>query len=212
MKVIIMNKNKFEWSKEVVQAGSDIAGLAAGAGVPGIGLVGKFVQNFYEKQLQKRFEKFISDADIDQDLLDRISKDESYSNCFYAILEAVRQTHSKIGLVTLALIYRNHWNDEQYLIAAIQAFSQVSDATLNAFISLYEEISDDEGYLILRVKTDKGDSFHEYYNEAVELIRRNFFVLTTGTGMHANGPVQGMKWYHTESYYTYCMSAKHLAG
>ncbi|MBA0219755.1 hypothetical protein H4F33_17685 [Pectobacterium brasiliense] len=207
-----MKKDKFEWGKEIVQTGSDVAALANDVGIPGIGLVAKFVQHFYDKQLQKRFEKFISDADINKDLLDKIAEDETYSNCFYAILEAVRQTHSKIGLVALALIYRNHWNDEQYLIAAVQAFSQISDATINSFISLYEEISDDEGYLILRVSNEEGNSFHEYYNEAVELIRRNFFVLSTGSGMHANGPVQGMKWFHTESYYTQCKLAKNLIG
>ncbi len=45
-------------------------------------------------------------------------------------------------------------------------------------------------------------------NEGVELIGRNFFVLSTGASMVANGPVQGMKWDHTDSYYNYCKEAK----
>jgi hypothetical protein len=32
--------------------------------------------------------------------------------------------------------------------------------------------------------------------------------MSTGSGMHANGPVQGMKWEHTDSYYSYCKEAK----
>ncbi|MCW2473251.1 hypothetical protein [Candidatus Symbiopectobacterium sp. NZEC151] len=203
------NKN-IEWGKEIVQVGSDVAGLAKDVGIPGVGLVARFIQHFYDTQLQKRFEKFISDAEIDEELLSKISKSETYSNCFYGILETVRQTHSRIGLIALALIYKERWNDETYLIAAMQAFSQVSDATIDAFISLYESIPEDDNHLILKIQNGDEGHFHNFYNEAVELIRRNFFVMSSGASMYANGPVQGMKWDHTDSYYAYCKSAKIL--
>ena len=141
-------------------------------------------------------------------MIDRISADENYSNYLYATLETVRQTHSKIGLVVLALIYKDHWNNEAYLITAMRAFSQVSDRTLDAFISLYEAIPTDQNYIILKTQKEDETHFHDLYNEAVELIGRNFFVISTGADMKANGPIQGMKWDHTDSYYDYCRAAK----
>ena len=197
-----MEDKRMEWGKEIIQVGSDVAGI------PGIGLLSKFAQHFYDKHLQKRFEKFISDAEIDEEMIKNILEDERYSNSFYATLEAVRQTHSKIGVVALALIYKDHWNDEPYLISAMQAFSQISDRTIDAFISLYESIQKDRDYLVLGIQKDEGGEFHELYNEAVELIGRNFFVTSVGARMNANGPVQGMKWEHTDSYYDYCRAAK----
>jgi hypothetical protein len=207
-----VNNKSIDRGMDVIQAGSDLSQLAQETGVPGVGLLGRFAQHFYQRHLQKRFEKFASDAAVDESMIEKIVSDENYSNFFYATLETVRQTHSKIGLVALALIYKDHWNDENYLMAATRAFSQVSDKTLNAFISLYDSIPDDSGTLELRVKAN-GDNyvFHDLYNEAVELIARNFFVLSTGATMHANGPVQAMKWGHTDSYYQYCVKAKSLA-
>lgn len=199
-----MQDKKIEWGKEIAQASTDLAD----AGIPGVGLLARFAQHFYDKHLQKRFAKFISDAEVDEEMIAKISEDETFSNCFYAALEAVRQTHSKAGVVALALIYKDHWNDVPYLIAAMRAFSQISDATIDAFISLYESIPDDKNYLVLGIPKDDGGHFHELYNEAVELIGRNFFVTSTGTGMHANGPMQGMKWDHTDSYYGYCKAAR----
>jgi hypothetical protein len=205
-----MSGKKFEWGREVVQAGSDIAEMAQEAGIPGIGLVARFAQSFYERQLQKRFGKFVTEAEVDQSLIEKILTDETHSNCFYAVLETVRQTHSKIGLSALALIYRDHWNDESYLIGAMQSFSQISDKVIEAYIDLYEAIPVDQDYLVLKVQKDGEGHFHDLYNEAVELIRRNFFIMSTGAGMHANGPVQGMKWTHSDTYYNYCKAAKAL--
>lgn len=203
-----MSGKKFEWGKEVVQTGSDIAELARDVGIPGIGLIARFAEHFYDRHLQNRFRKFVSEAEVDQDLIDKILTDEAHSNCFYAVLETVRQTHSKIGLNALALIYRDHWNDEGYLIGAMQSFSQISDKVIDAFLALYEAIPSEKNYLVLKIQKDDEGHFHDLYNEAVELIRRNFFVMSTGAGMHANGPVQGMKWEHTDSYYSYCKAAK----
>ena len=203
-----MHDKRIEWGKEIVQAGSDVTDLAKDAGVPGIGLLAKFAQRFYDRHLQKRFAKFLSDAEVNEKMIDQISADENYSNYFYAALETVRQTHSKVGVIALALIYKDHWNDEAYLITAMRAFSQVSDKTIDAFISLYESIAPDRNHLFLKTQKDGGNQFHELYNEAIELISRNFFVMSTGAGMHANGPIQGMKWDHTDSYYRYCQAAK----
>ena len=172
-----MRNKSIEWGKEIAQTGSDVAELAKDVGIPGIGLLAKFAQRFYDKHLQKRFAKFLSDAELDQEMIDKISADEDYSNYFYAALETVRQTHSKIGVAALALIYKDHWNDESYLIGAMRAFSQVSDRTLDAFVSLYESIPPDKNFLILRTQKDGEDHFHDLYNEAVELIGRNFFVM-----------------------------------
>lgn len=199
-----MEDKNIEWGKEIVVAANEVAEMTEGIGVPGIGLLAKFAQYFYDKHLQNRFAQFITEAEVDQELIDKILADETYSNCFYAVLETIRQTHSRIGLVALALIYKEHWSDEAYLIAAMRSFSQVSDRTLDAFISLYDSVPSNTTAL----KLHDGSSFHELYNEAVELIRRNFFVMSTGVGMHANGPIQGMKWDHTESYYNYCRAAK----
>jgi len=202
-----MNHKIIEWGKEIVQAGSDIADLTK-VTIPGIGLLARFVQHFYNKHLQNRFEAFVAGAELDTEFIDKIMSNETYSNCFYAILETVRQTHSKIGLAALAHIYRDHWNDEPFLISAAQSFSQISDQTIDAFIMLYESIPSNINYLALNAQREDGGHFHEHYNEAVELIRRNFFVMSSGVMMSANGPAQGMKWEHTDSYYEYCKTAK----
>lgn len=39
--------DKIEWGKEIVQAGSDAAGLAKDVGIPGVGLLARFAQHFY---------------------------------------------------------------------------------------------------------------------------------------------------------------------
>lgn len=203
-----MEVKSIEWGKEILQTGSDVAELAKDVGIPGVGLLAKFAQCFYNKHLHKRFEKFVSDAEIDGELITKILGNETYANCFYAILETIRQTHSKIGVVALALIYKDRWNDEEFLIGAARAFSQINDKTINAFISLYESIPPDQSHLDLMVRKNGEGHFHNLYNEAVELIGRNFFVTSTGAYMHENGPVQGMKWDHTNIYYNYCLAAK----
>ncbi len=208
--VVFVSEKKIEWGKELLSAGSEVAELADSSGIPGVGLLGKFALVFYERQLRRRFSRFVTDAEVDESLVRKIISDETYSNCFYAVLETVRQTHSKIGVSALALIYRDHWDDEAYLVGAMQSFSQISDQVIDAFIELYESIPSNQDYLILKVQRDGEERFHDRYNQAVELIRRNFFIMSTGSGMHANGPVQGMKWGHTETYYGYCKAAKAL--
>jgi hypothetical protein len=87
---------------------------------------------------------------------------------------------------------------------------QISDKTIEAFLDLYDAIPEKHDYLTLGVQKNGEGHFHDLYNEAVELIRRNFFVMSSGAGMYNNGPVQGMKWEHTDSYYGYCKAAKNL--
>ncbi len=202
-----MDRSKIEWGKEIAQTGSEVAELAKDVGVPGIGLIARFAHTFYEKHLQNRFEKFISDTGIDEAFIEKVISDENYANFLYATLETIRQTHSKAGLIALSLIYKDKWNDEAYLIHALHSFSQISDASINAFISLYESIPENQNYLVLKVKKGEVHDFHDHYDEAIELIKRNFFVMSTGMEMWANGPVQGMKWTHTDSYYSYCKAA-----
>jgi hypothetical protein len=106
----------------------------------------------------------VSEAEVVQELIDKILSEESYSNCFYAVLEMVRKTHSKIGTCELALIYRDHWNDERYLIGAMQSFSQISDKTIEAFLDLYDEIPAEQDYLTLMVQKNREGHFHDLYN------------------------------------------------
>jgi hypothetical protein len=206
-----MSKTKNDIAKEFIQAGNDIAGLAADVGIPGIGLVTKITEIFYEKHLSKRFENFIKNSEIDIDIISKIQNDDDHMNRLYAVLETVRQTHSKIGLTALALIYRDHWNNEDYIIGALQSFSQISDKVINAFMVIYDAIPPEQDFLDLLNYSIDGTEFNDLYNEAVELIRRNFFVMSTGPGgVYMNGPIQGMKWKHTASYYEYCKSAIRL--
>lgn len=204
-----MDKNNLNWGLKGLQFGSDLAEIAVGSGIPGVGAIVGFSRLFYDKYLQGRFEKFLTEAEVNQELIDKICDDEVYANCFYAALEVVRQTHSKIGVSALALIYRDHWNDESYLIGAMESFSRISDKTIEAFITLYEALPADRNHLELMVVEGDDRFFDPLYNEAVELIRRNFFVMTRASGgMTPNGPIQGMKWGHTSSYYDYCVAAK----
>ena len=203
-----MGSERIEWGTELAQAASEIADVAKDAGIPAIGLLGRFAQHFYSDYLNSRFRMFAESIELDNEFVQRILADETYANCFYAILETVRQTHSKLGLATLARIYHEHWNDEVLLVAAAQSFSQISDRTINAFILLYEGIPADTDHLDLRIRKDDQGYFHDRYNEAVELIRRNFFVMSAGPASFANGPVQGMKWEHTDLYYRHCKAAK----
>jgi len=200
--------NKIEWSKEIIQTGNEAMQLAADSGVPGIGLLGKLAQVVHSKHLQKRFSTFCSAAEIDEKFINEIVKNEDYSNILYAALETTRQTHSKLGVVVIALIYKSHWNDANFLIPAMRSFSQISDNTILTFISLYEALTEEKPYLELTTQENGEQFFHSSYNDAVELIHRNFFVQTTAASMFANGPMQGMKWDHTEKYYDYCIIAK----
>ncbi|MGO2498602.1 MAG: hypothetical protein ACTH6I_11340 [Vibrio litoralis] len=195
-----------EWGMEVANISNELSD----AGVPGIGLLGKFAQSFYNDYLNKRFESFCNTAEVDEELISQISENEDYANCFYASLETVRQTHSQLGVKALALIYKAHWNDPDFLIPAMRAFNQVSNLTLLAFMELYESIDAGKDYLELKVIQDGEKQFHPRYNEAVELNHRNFFVQSASASMVANGPMQGMKWHHTDAYYDYCVMAKNV--
>lgn len=176
-------------------------------GVPGISLASFISKEFYSIYLEKRFNDFIKNAEIDHSFILKICNNDSYFDCFFATLETIRQTHSKLGLIALALVYKDHPVDEEYLINALHAFSQISDKTINSFITLYEEIPDGQDYLVLHKKEGDDLVFHTLYSDAVELIRRNFFVLSGGASHYANGPVKGMRWTHTKSYYDYCKQA-----
>lgn len=182
--------------------------LAKDSGVPGIGLVGHFSQVFYNKYLASRFEKFAHDAEVNEKMLNDILEDENYSNYFYSTLETVRRTHSKLGLIALALLYRDYWNDADVLIPAMRAFAEISDETIKAFIEFYESIPLEGKELDLIIHKGDENFFHPKYNEAVELIHRNFFVQSSAPDfMATNGPIQGMKWDHTDLYYKYCKLA-----
>ncbi|HHI5412138.1 TPA: hypothetical protein ACPXMY_003638 [Vibrio metoecus] len=193
-----------EWGIELANVSNELSD----AGLPGISLLGKFAHGYYNSQLEKRFHKFCITAELDEDLVNKITESEEYSNCFYASLETVRQTHSQLGVIALALIYKDHWNNPDFLIPAMRAFNQVSNVTLLAFIELYESIEQEKDYLELMVVSNGNAEFHPKYNEAVELIHRNFFVQSVSASMNANEPMQGMKWVHTEKYYDYCIWAK----
>ncbi len=69
---------------------------------------------------------------------------------------------------------------------------------------LYESITEGQDYLNPEVHNNRDCHSHDLCNMAVELMRRNFFVMTSGIKAYANYPVQGMKWDHSESYYPYC--------
>ncbi len=191
-------------SKECLQYANE---LAKDSGVPGIGLVGYFSQHFFDVYLRSRFQEFIDVAGVDVDFLNKIVDDENCSNCLYSALETVRRTHSKIGLAVLALIYKDHWNDSDFLIPAVRSFAEISDNTIETFVKLYDSIPEEDGFLELTVRKDGERLFHPDYNEAVELINRNIFVQTSYTGMAQNMPIQGMIWNHTKEYYRYCKDA-----
>ena len=203
-------KNTIDFIFDVGDKAVDTLNEANNTNLLGLGLIAGFCGIFYTKYLANRFRKFVDDAEVDYELIQKINKSESYSNCFYAILETVRQTNSKIGLTALALIYKDHNEDQSYIMSAAQAFSQISDDTLRAFVTLYECIPPERNHLILKTMKDGEAVFDPHYNEAVELIRRNFFVSSEGPSSYANGPIQGMKWLHTESYYRYCKEAIRL--
>lgn len=206
-----MKKDKFEKSLKALEASSEVAEAVAGLGIPVVGTLVGFAKLFYDNFLQKRFVKFLAEAEVDQNFIEQICNKEKYATCFYAALETVRHTHSKIGVSALALIYHDHWDDESFLISAVESFSRISDKAIDAFITLYEELPADRHYLDLIVLEGEERLFHPLYNEAVELIRRNFFVMTRASGgMTPNGPIQGMAGDHTKSYYDYCVAAKAL--
>ena len=114
--------------------------LAKDSGVPGISLIGHFSQVFYNKYLASRFEKFAKDAEIDERMLNDILENENYSNYLYSALETVRRTHSKLGLIALALLYKDYWNNADILISAMRAFAEISNKQILSFVELYESI------------------------------------------------------------------------
>ena len=200
-----MDKKKLiDFSTECFQYANE---LVKDSRVPGIGLVGYFSQHFFDMYLRSRFQEFVNAVGIDVEFLNKIVDDENYSNCLYSALETVRRTHSKIGLAVIAMIYKDHWNDPDFMIPAVKAFAEISDKTVKTFVNLYESIPEEKGFLELTVLKDGERIFHPDYNEAVELINRNIFVQTSYMGMAQNMPIQGMIWDHTKVYYRYCKDA-----
>lgn len=200
-----MNKDeRIDVSTELAQYVNE---LAKDSGVPGIGLVGHFCHIFFDKYLESRFKKFLEDASVDEAFLCKITKNEDYSNCLYSSLETIRRTHSKLGLTVLALIYKDYWDEPDFLISAMQAFAEISDNTIRSFIELYESVVKKDGVLdLFSVKRKDGD-FYSGYKEGVELINRNFFLQTTCMRLGENNPIQGTVWKNTEIYYKYCKEA-----
>lgn len=197
-------KQLIEISTECFQYANE---LVKDSGVPGIGLIGYFSQHFFDMYFRSRFQEFVDAVGIDVEFLNKIVDDENYSNCLYSALEAVRRTHSKIGLAVIAMIYKDHWNDSDFMIPAVKAFAEISDKTVEIFVKLYESIPEEKGFLELTVHEDGERIFHPDYYEAVELINRNIFVQTSYMGMAQNMPIQGMIWDHTKEYYRYCKDA-----
>ncbi len=202
-----MENKKIEWGMEAVQLANEIADTTKDIGIPGIGIIGKFAQKFYNNYLVARFSNFCKNAQIDEDLISKIQNDENYSNCFYSVLETVRKTHSKIGLTVLALIYKDFWNNSEIIIPAMRSFSEISDSTILSFVELYESIPVDEDCIFLLVGEGDNKVFHHLYKDAVELINRNIFLQSAGMQPYGNAPIQGMKWEHTDLYYKYCIKA-----
>jgi hypothetical protein len=99
----MVKKSTLETVKDAIQ------GVAEVASVPGSGLVVLGAQQVFDAILRKRFDAFLRNANVDQHMLDTIASDETHSTHLYAALETVRQTHSKLGLIALALMYRDHW-------------------------------------------------------------------------------------------------------
>jgi len=205
-----MENDKISWGMEAIQLTNELAGMAKDVGVPGVGLLGRFTQHFYSKYLLSRFDKFIKDANVNEELLEKVIKNENYSNCFYSVLETVRRTHSKLGLIVLALIYKDYWNNDDIIVPAMSSFAEISDSTIDTFIELYESIPEDKNYLELHLIIDGNKVFHDKYKEAVELINRNIFIQSSYSGIAANMPIQGMKWDNTVMYYKYCKDAKKI--
>lgn len=203
-----MENKKIEWGMEALQLANEIADATKDVGIPGIGIIGKFAQVFYNKHLVARFGNFCKNAKVDEDLISKIQNDENYSNCFYSVLETVRKTHSKIGLTVLALIYKDYWNNSEIIIPAMRSFSGISDNTILSFIELYESIPEEKNYIFLMEGEGESKIFHHLYRDAVELINRNIFLQSSSMQAYDNAPIQGMKWDHTDLYYKYCIEAK----
>lgn len=213
----MMENKKIEWTKEVAQLASEIADVTKDIGIPGVGIIGKFAQEFYSRHLISRFNDFCKNAEIDEELIHKIQSNEDYSNCFYSVLETVRKTHSKLGLIVLALIYKDHWDNSEIIFQAIHSFSEISDNTIMAFIELYESIP--EGYPEFYMVLDKNNDpthldsnqlkkFDRQYQYAVELINRTIFLEAPILEVHSIKALKGLKIEYTDLYYKYCVEAK----
>lgn len=206
-----MSKKTIEWGTETITFVNEVADAARGVGIPGIGLIGRFAQGYYDRSLLKRFERFCEYIELDEELLAKLQSNEDYANCFYSILETIRRTHSKLGILTVALLYRDHYKNPEVIIPAVRSFAEIDDATINAFIVLYESIPIGQNYTALQEEVDGETQFHRLYREAVDLINRNIFLQSASASMSANMPIQAMIWDHTKMYYEYCKKAKEHA-
>lgn len=139
--------------KDITEIAQYVNELAKDSGIPGIGLVGHFSQKFYNMYLEARFERFTKNAEVDENMLNKILDNEDFSNYFYSALETVRRTHSKLGQMVLALLYKDYWNDASVLIPAMRDFAEISDETIHAFIDFYEN------------SLDENDEVNVYHND-----------------------------------------------
>ena len=202
-----MDMNKDEIIDSSTEFAQYVNELAKDSGVPGVSLVGHFCHFLFDRYLESRFKAFLEGASVDEAFLRKIVNNEDYLNCLYSSLETVRRTHSKLGLTALALIYKDYWDNPDFLISAMRAFAEISDNTIRAFIELYESVAPNDGVLDLFDKKTKDADFYSGYKEGVELINRHFFLQTTCARLGKNNPIQGTVWKSTEIYYKYCKEA-----
>lgn len=192
--------------KDITEIAQYVNELAKDSGIPGIGLVGHFSQKFYNMYLEARFERFTKNAEVDENMLNKILDNEDFSNYFYSALETVRRTHSKLGQMVLALLYKDYWNDASVLIPAMRDFAEISDETIHAFIDFYEN-SLDENDEVNVYHNDGGVFFKKMYPKLVELIKRDFFLQVIAGRVGSGNPIEGCKWERTNLYYKYCKIA-----
>ena len=127
-------------------------------------------------------------------------------NYFYSALETIRRTHSKLGSMAMALLYKDYWNNAGVLIHAMRSFAEVSDDVLYSFVEMYESIPVGKKAVEL-YRGDGGKYFKEKYPIFVELIQRGFFVQFTSSRLGSANPLEGEKWERSDLYYKYCKSA-----
>ncbi|MFL9533416.1 hypothetical protein ACKEPO_17195 [Acinetobacter baumannii] len=161
--------------KESLTTVTDVGIEVLSDGTPIVSPIYKLFKAGQHAFIQNRINNFVKAANIEHSILEKIIDDEDYTNILFLSLDVVSRTTCKIAIASLALIYKNHKENTQFIKRSLRAFKEIDDLTLSVFEKIYEEYSDTSEALHFTEEKEGGLYFINEYDEVLDLINRGFF-------------------------------------
>lgn len=183
--------------------------------LPFIRSVKKICEAGYRHHLEEKVDMFLVNAISDENFVDSLEINQNLKNILFEALEAVRRTHSKIAVLTIALIFKAYHSKPDFLVPALRDFAELDDLTLKFFHKLYIEGAcrakqEGSAYKIFiynpSLATEISVSEAVGYAMGNDLIRRNFFLPDFASSRLGGGLYFGV-YEKSEIYFTHVNSA-----